>query len=520
MVNRVSERDRRSRDFTLNELRKAHPRGDRLLPRLSDLRPRPASPSPSAIAATSSRPSPGPGGGTPRIDATVFAFLQECAPPGTPRGRSAPGRTRLREAFVARFQQTTGPIQAKGLEDTTFYRQFKLASLNEVGGDPLRFGNSPPVFHAMNAQRLDDWPGGLSTTATHDTKRGEDARIRIDVLSELADEWRTHLARWSRINARKKAEVHDAPAPDAREEYLFYQALVGSWPFGGPDDAVARGLRRAHRRNTCVKAAREAKVNTSWTDTDPSYADALAKFVADVLEGPDAGPFLQDFLPFQREGRAHRRRPLALADPPEDRLPRRARRLPGLRTLGLQPRGPRQPPARRLTPAAVAMLGRTSSRDLAAASIRADLAARLLAAPDDGAIKLYLTWTALNHRKAQRRRSTRAGAYRPLEADGDRKANVVAFARHREGRYALAVAPRLVSGLMGDDARTPPVGRDRLGRDPPDPARRRPVRPLAEPAHRHVHRGSPGRGPSDARPCRSLRRAARSHCWSRRNCPR
>ena len=144
-----------------------------------------------------------------------------------------------------------------------------------------------------------DWPGGLSTTATHDTKRGEDARIRIDVLSELPDEWKTSLTRWSRWNARKKGEHRGAAVPDAREEYLLYQTLIGAWPFGGPDDATPPGF-VARIQDYLVKAAREAKRNTSWTDPDTTYADLLRQFVAEILEGPDAATFLKTFLPFQR----------------------------------------------------------------------------------------------------------------------------------------------------------------------------------------------------------------------------
>src|SRR5205085_11900079 len=156
----------------------------------------------------------------PTVDWLVFDFLRDVLLLEFPPGVSDEERS-LWERFAVRFQQTTGPVQAKGLEDTTFYRQFPLVSLNEVGGDPTRFGSSPSAFHALNSHRLGDWPGGLSTTATHDTKRGEDARIRINVISELADEWKTRLARWSRWNARKKITLDDRECPDAREEYLL-----------------------------------------------------------------------------------------------------------------------------------------------------------------------------------------------------------------------------------------------------------------------------------------------------------
>ena len=223
--------------------------------------------------------------------------------------------------------------------------------MNEVGGDPGRFGNSPSVFHALNAQRLGHWPGSLATTATHDTKRGEDTRIRIDAISELADEWRIQLARWKQWNARKKVRLgggdEAAEVPDAREEYLLYQTLVGAWPFGGPDDAPPPGFVERIQQYM-VKAVREAKVNTSWTDTDPSYADAVARFVAEILEGPDAGPFLKYLVPFARRvariGVVHSLAQTLL----KLTTPGRARHLPGLRALGPVPGRSRQPPPGRL----------------------------------------------------------------------------------------------------------------------------------------------------------------------------
>ena len=457
MVNRVSERDRRSRDFTLNELRKALREVIACFPVYRTyLKPgEPASERDlgyihQAVARARKR--------NASIDATVFTFLHDCLILEHPEGVREEDK-RLREAFVARFQQTTGPVQAKGLEDTLFYRQVRLASLNEVGGDPLRFGHSPPLFHALNAHRLNRWPGALSTTATHDTKRGEDARVRIDAISELADEWKTRLARWSYWNARKKIEVNGAPAPDPREEYLLYQTLVGAWPFGGPDDAPPEGF-VARVQEYTLKAAREAKVNTTWTETDPSYSEALTKFVADVIEGPDAGPFLKDFLPFQRRiariGVVHSlaQALLKIAAPGVPDVYQGCE-LWDFSLVDPDNRRPVDYDGRK-------RLLADFRRELEGGTSRADLAARLLAAPEDGAIKLYLIWTALNHRKANPT-LYQEGAYRPLEADGDLKANVVAFARHREGRYVLTVAPRLVSGLMGEDARTPPVGRAAWG---------------------------------------------------------
>ena len=132
--------------------------------------------------------------------------------------------------WVMKFQQCTGPIIAKGLEDTAFYIFNRLISLNEVGGEPQHFGTSVAAFHRQNADRRRRWPQAMLTTSTHDTKRGEDVRARINVLSEIPREWRTRLSRWSRLNRRRKPVMDGQRVPDRNEEYLLYQTLVGTWP--------------------------------------------------------------------------------------------------------------------------------------------------------------------------------------------------------------------------------------------------------------------------------------------------
>ncbi len=130
------------------------------------------------------------------------------------------------------FQQVTGPVMAKAFEDTAFYRYFRLLALNEVGGDPRRFGTSCAAFHHVAAERGQAWPQAMLTTATHDTKRGEDARLRIALLSEMPREWGRRVAGWIRLNRRHRGDIDDEPVPDRNVEYLFYQMLVGVWPPG------------------------------------------------------------------------------------------------------------------------------------------------------------------------------------------------------------------------------------------------------------------------------------------------
>ncbi|HUR70487.1 MAG TPA: malto-oligosyltrehalose synthase, partial [Candidatus Limnocylindrales bacterium] len=182
--------------------------------------------------------------------------------------------------FVMRFQQLTGPLMAKGFEDTTLYIYGQLLALNDVGGDPDRFGVTLDQFHRFNRRRAERWPHALNATATHDTKRGEDARARMLVISELADQWERHLKRWSRLN-RSKKEIHRGhEVPDTNDEYFLYQTLAGAWPLGGEDRAGFLGRLKEY----LIKAVREAKVHTEWLKPDLTYEDAYVRFVEAILE--------------------------------------------------------------------------------------------------------------------------------------------------------------------------------------------------------------------------------------------
>jgi (1->4)-alpha-D-glucan 1-alpha-D-glucosylmutase len=196
--------------------------------------------------------------------------------------------------FVARFQQTTGALMAKAVEDTLFYRYNRLIALNEVGGAPERFGSPVDAFHSAMQARGDLHPANLLTTATHDTKRGEDARARLYALSECPMAWEAAVARWREHNRRFIVQSGDRQAPTANDEYLFYQALIGAWPLSDAEDIAP--LRR-RMTEFMLKAAREAKTETSWLLPNPHYEKAVEDFVTKVLNRENS-LFLDDVAAF------------------------------------------------------------------------------------------------------------------------------------------------------------------------------------------------------------------------------
>src|SRR5690606_26649221 len=200
----------------------------------------------------------------PDLDGALFDFLRDVL---LLRIRGE----RERE-LVMRFQQLTGPAMAKGVEDTAFYGWPRFVALNEVGGDPSRFGTSVAAFHAAAAETQARAPRTLLATSTHDTKRSEDVRARLCLLSEMPGAWAAAVRRWTAMTARHGGD----PRPDPDAALLFFQTLVGAWPLG-PDRAWAY----------LEKAAREAKRETSWTRPDEAYERALRRYVEDALADAD-----------------------------------------------------------------------------------------------------------------------------------------------------------------------------------------------------------------------------------------
>ena len=383
----------------------------------------------------------------PRIEPAVFEFIERLLILELVQHLDEAGVKAARE-FVMKFQQFTGPAMAKGLEDTAFYRFNRLVSLNEVGGDPGRFGVTADEFHAANRAAAKAWPHTMLATATHDTKRGEDARARLDVLSEMPNEWREAIARWSRLNQDKKITIQNARAPDANGEYLLYQTLVGAWPH---DAGKAEGLKSFCARVTAfmLKAAKEAKVNTSWTEPSREYEDALRNFVERVLADRGNEVFLGDLQKFaQRVAFFGRINSLAqtLLKITSPGLPDfyQGSELWDLNLVDPDNRRPVDYALRRKL-----LSGLKEKNELSGEFLRND---------EIGAAKLFLIWRALNFRR-QRRELFDCGDYVALSPIGEKAAHLCAFARTWKEEAIVAVTPRLVFGLT-NGAEKLPLGRE------------------------------------------------------------
>lgn len=447
-LNRISEHDRRTRDFTLNTLRDALREVIACFPVyrtymvcgegvVADTDRRAVE---SAIVQARRR--------APQIDASVFAFLLTVLlrhdPAETPDLSGEQRAERCR--FAMKVQQLTGPVMAKGLEDTAFYIDVRLAALDEVGGDPMEFGVSPEAFHDANAERLRRWPHGLLTSSTHDTKRSEDVRARLAVLSERPREWRAAIVRWARLNRRLRTRLDGEPAPSRNDEYLFYQTVLGAWS-PGMTDPIEEFVERIAA--AMLKSVREAGTHTRWIGPDEGYEAALDRFVRGALDPTRSGLFLADFAAF--------RETIAVLGAAN-----------GLAMQLLKLAAPGVPDVYQGTEVWDFSLVDPDNRrpvDYAArAAVLRDLLARgepdpafaaaLLHGWEDGRAKLWLTQRGLALRRDHPDLFAH-GAYLPLTATGERTAHALAFARRQGDDAAIAIAPRLVAGLTGGEARFP-----------------------------------------------------------------
>ncbi len=441
-LNRLSEKNRHTRDFTLNSLTSAVIETIACFPvyrtyvNACGVTERDRRYVEQAVARSKRR--------SPALSATIFDFLQEVLLLSYPEDFGEKDRIEWLD-FVMRFQQISGPVMAKGLEDTVFYVYNRLVSLNEVGGSPERFGTSLDAFHGQNIERIKSWPCSLNATSTHDTKRSEDVRARLDVLSEIPDEWRHHLGRWSRINKKRKSAVDGRGAPDRNEEYLFYQTLLGVWPLR-PMDGTEYEVFEKRIKDYMLKAAREAKVNSSWISPNLPYEDALLKFVSEVMSPSPNNPFIRDFAPFREKisyfgmFNSLSQTLLKIASPGVPDF------FQGTEIWDFSLVDPdnRRPVDYSLRKKILGGLQREMTE---AKSDLPRFHRELLRHWKDGRIKLYVTHRALNFR-GDHSSLFRNGTYIPLEGEGDLRDAICAFARQGQGKTVLAITPRLLARRM------------------------------------------------------------------------
>ena len=347
--------------------------------------------------------------------------------------------------FSMKFQQVTAAVMAKGVEDTAFYRYNRLVSLNEVGGDPGQFGITTEEFHRANRERLSRWPDSMLATSTHDSKRSEDVRARINVLSEMPLVWLRHLRRWRDWNRNKKRQFDGHPVPTRNDEYLLYQTLVGTWPLASPDDAAWNEF-STRIEQYMLKAAREAKEHTSWANANVDYQNALTDFTRALLAPGPHNRFLSDFKEF-----ASRVARIGLFNSLSQTLLKLT--SPGMPDIYqgnelldfslVDPDNRRPVDYRQRQERLEKLQCEAASREFTPAFL-SDL---LL--PEIGSAKLYVTWKTLELRR-QHSQLFQRGSYQPLSAKGEKSEHVVAFARRHEGQTIVVAVPRLCARLMGE----------------------------------------------------------------------
>lgn len=378
---------------------------------------------------------------SPAADITIFDFIHDVLLLRNLEERSTEYSGQVLQ-FVLRFQQYTAPVMAKGMEDTSFYVYNRLISLNDVGGDPRRFGTSVAAFHHANQQRLKQWPLSLITLSTHDSKRSSDVRARINVMSELAMEWRQSQSRWRRLNRKKKQRLDALLAPSLNAEYLLYQTLLGTWPLEELDaESLASFTGRIE--DYMLKAIREAKIHTSWINPNQSYEQAVSGFVQALLNPRKSPAFRADFLAFQNrivrfglynslaQTLLHLTSPgipdlyqgtelwsFTLVDPDNRRAIDFALREQNLEALQRVEQGPR-------------------------------LLQDMLAHIEDGRAKMFVIWKTLAYRKAHPELFW-CGGYLPLETVGEKAEHICAYLWQDGDDTLIVVAGRWFAHLETD----------------------------------------------------------------------
>ncbi|BDG03882.1 malto-oligosyltrehalose synthase [Anaeromyxobacter oryzae] len=441
---RISEMDRRTRDFTQRELTRTLVEYVSLFPVYrtyvsprGEVHDRDRRYVEETIARARRR--------SPVVDPSIYDFLRDVILQRYADGLSDADRREWLE-LALKLQQVTGPVTAKAVEDTAFYAYVRLASLNEVGGEPRRFGTTPEDLHALLAERQARYPGSLSATSTHDTKRSEDVRVRIDALSEIPGDARAAWTRFTRMNRSHLTRIEGRTAPDRRDEWLVYQTLLGTWPDGGlAPGSPALEAYEARIHAYVEKALREAKVHTSWTNPDAEYEQGVHRFVQRVLASP---PFVAELAALAaRLARAGRVSSLAqvavkcFAPGVPDVY--QGTELWDLSLVDPDNRRPVDYEVRRRVLAEV-----RAERARGGDAVRA--LARRLSTPDalvEGRAKLLLLHAALAFRR-ERLGFFLQAEHRPLAANGPHAAHVLAFARSHGGRAVVCAVPRLVLRLL------------------------------------------------------------------------
>lgn len=341
--------------------------------------------------------------------------------------------------FLMRLQQFTGPLMAKGVEDTVLYVYNRLLSLNEVGSQPTQFGVSLEDFHNYNSNQIANWPHTMNTTSTHDTKRGEDVRARINVLSEIPEEWEQNLKQWREINASEKDCVGGKDIPTFNDEYLFYQTLLGAFPFSKEEyPAFVERM-----KEYIIKAIREAKVHTAWLKNDSDYEDGFTNFAERVLKDSPDNQFLQAFRPLQEKIQHYG----ILNSLSQTLLKLTAPGLPDiyqgteLWDLSLVDPDNRRPVDFEKRQKYLEEIKSQSETDLS------DYIVKLLETPEDGRIKLFLIYKTLQVRRNYLDLFQR-GTYEKLTVVGSLKSHIVGFSRELGEQKVIVIAPRLFSYLV------------------------------------------------------------------------
>ncbi|MBF0502083.1 MAG: malto-oligosyltrehalose synthase [Candidatus Riflebacteria bacterium] len=348
--------------------------------------------------------------------------------------------------LVMTLQQYTGPLMAKGVEDTFFYVYNRLISLNEVGGNPIEFGWEKEGFHALFLENRKEFPQSMNSTSTHDTKRGEDNRARINVLSEIPQEWNEQVQEWAKLNSSAKTILKTGPAPDGNDEYFLYQTLIGTLPFSGLNGEFIERVKKYW-----IKALREAKVSTNWISPSESYENASMKFLSEILKETSDNPFLKAFFPFQKKVayfgmlnslsqvllkmtapgfpdfyQGSELWELSLVDPDNRGLVDFVTRRTWLKEIR----------------------SRIESND-------SRMIPELLESMEDGRVKLFLIAQVLKARK-DFDPLFRSGTYNPISISGEKAECALVFSRESEGTRAITIAPRFFTQLCSE--KTLPLG--------------------------------------------------------------